>query len=61
MKSVDPYPDPDSDSGSGSRRAKMSHKSRKDLEIACFEVLDVLFGWLKASSVAWTSFLETSG
>jgi hypothetical protein len=29
--------------GSGSRRAKMTHKSRKNLEISCFEVLDVLF------------------
>jgi hypothetical protein len=24
----------------------------------CFEVLDVLFGGLKASSVTWTSFIE---
>ncbi len=35
---LDPYsigpvnPDPDSESGSGSRRAKMTHKSRKNLE-----------------------------
>ncbi len=29
--------------GSGSRRAKMTHKSRKNGEISCFEVLDVLF------------------
>jgi hypothetical protein len=28
--------DPDS-------RAKMTHKSRKNLEISCFDVLDVLF------------------
>jgi hypothetical protein len=36
---------------SGFRRAKMT-------EIPCFEVLDVLFRGLKASSVAWTSFME---
>jgi len=30
-------------SGSGSRKAKIAHKSRKNLEISCFEVLDVLF------------------
>jgi hypothetical protein len=44
IKSLDPYPDPDSESGSGSgfRRAKMTHKSRKNYEISCFEVLDVL-------------------
>ncbi len=35
--------DPDSESGSGSRGAKIAHKSRKNYEIACFEVLDVLF------------------
>ncbi len=39
MGSLDPYPD--SQPGSGSRRAKMTHKSRKNLEISCFEVLDV--------------------
>jgi hypothetical protein len=47
----DPDLDPDfqvSGSGSGSRRAKMTHKSRKNLEMSCFEVLDVLFGELKA-------------
>jgi hypothetical protein len=32
-----------SESGSGSRRAKMTQKSRKNQEISCFEVLDVLF------------------
>jgi hypothetical protein len=30
-------------SESGSRRVKMTHKSRKNQEISCFEVLDVLF------------------
>ncbi len=39
VRSVDPYPD--SKSGSGSRRARF----------LCFEVLDVLFWGLKASSV----------
>ncbi len=41
ISSVDP--DPDSEPGSGSRREKITHKSRKNQEIACFEVLDVLF------------------
>jgi len=52
---VDPDPDPYSKSGSGSRRAKMTHKSRKN---ACFEVLDGLFCELEASSVTWTYFME---
>ncbi len=43
---------PDSESGPGSRRAKMTHKS------GSFEVLDVLFWELKASSVTWTFFME---
>jgi hypothetical protein len=34
--------------GSGSRTAKITHKSRKSEEISCFEVLDVLVGWLEA-------------
>jgi hypothetical protein len=41
-----------------SRKAKMTHKNRKSKEISCFEVLDVLFSGLKASPVAWTSFME---
>jgi hypothetical protein len=51
--------DPDSESGSrsGFRRAKITHKNIKNLEISCF-VLDVLIRGLKASSVAWTSFME---
>jgi hypothetical protein len=53
----DPYPD----SGSGSRRTKITHKNRKIFEISCFEELDVLFCGLKASSVAWTSFMEAQG
>ncbi len=52
---VDPDPDPDSESGSGSRRAKMTHKSRKN---SCFEVFDDLFCELQASSVTWTYFME---
>ena len=39
--SVDPDPAPDSESGS--RRPKMTHKSRKNIRISCFEVMDVLF------------------
>ncbi len=39
--SVDPDPDPYSESGS--RRSKITHKNTKNLEISCFEVLDVLF------------------
>ncbi len=48
-------PDPYSESGSGSRRAKMTHKGRKN---SCFEVLDGLFCELQASSVTWTYFME---
>jgi hypothetical protein len=33
----------DSESGTASRRAKITHKERKSLEISCFDVLDVLF------------------
>ncbi len=47
--------------GSGSRRAKMTHKNRKSTEFSCFEVLDVLFGGLKAFPVAWASFMEAQG
>jgi hypothetical protein len=49
-------PDPHSNCGSGSRRTKMTHK--KSTEFSCFEVLDVLFGGLKASPVAWALFME---
>ena len=58
---LDPYsigpvdPDPYSESGSGSRRAKMTHKRRKN---SCFEVLDGLFCELQASSITWTYFTE---
>jgi hypothetical protein len=37
------YPYPDLEFGSRSRRAKMTHKSRKNQEISCFEVLVFLF------------------
>ncbi len=53
IRSVDP--DPDSKSGSGPTTAKMTHKNRKK---TCFEVRDVLIRELKASPVAWTSFVE---
>jgi hypothetical protein len=39
----------------------MTHKNGKFLEISCFEVLDDLFRWLKASFVAWTSFMKALG
>ncbi len=45
---LDPDPEFEYGSGSGSRRAKMTHKSRKN---SCFEVLDGLFCELEASSV----------
>jgi hypothetical protein len=51
-------PDPYSESGSGSRREKITHKNRKNKEISCFTVPDVLFGELNASFVTWTSFME---
>jgi hypothetical protein len=36
----------------------MTRKKIKREEISCFEVLDVLFLGLKASHVAWTSFMK---
>jgi hypothetical protein len=39
----------------------MTNKNRKKLRNFIFEVLDVLFWGLKASSVAWTSFIYVSG
>jgi hypothetical protein len=48
-------------SASGSRRAKITHKNIKSTEFSCFEVLDVLFRGLKASPVAWASFMEAQG
>jgi hypothetical protein len=47
---VDPYPDP-----GGQKRPTKIEKIKK---FHVFEVLDVLFWELKASSVAWTSFME---
>jgi hypothetical protein len=35
----------------------MTHKNRKTLRNFMFEVLDVFFGGLKDSSVAWKSFM----
>ncbi len=37
---------------------KWQNKNRKKKKNSCFEVLDVLFWELKASSVTWTSFME---
>jgi hypothetical protein len=34
----------------------MAQKIEKCVEISCFPVMDVLFGGVKASLVAWTSF-----
>jgi hypothetical protein len=48
IRSLDPYPE------SGSRRAKMTHKNRIFFQ---FHVSCSFLG-LKASSVAWTSFME---
>jgi hypothetical protein len=33
-------------------------KLKKFLKNSCFEALDVLFLWLKASTLVWTSFTE---
>ncbi len=44
----------DSDPG----EQKWPTKIEKSTEFSCFEVLDVLFWGLKASPVAWASFLE---
>ncbi len=40
---------------------KWPTKVGKNLEISCFEVLDVLFRKLKASYVTWMSFMEAKG
>ncbi len=48
-----PYPDP-----GGQKWPTKRCKSRKNLEISWFEVLDVLFWELKASFVNRTSFME---
>jgi hypothetical protein len=53
---VNPYPDPES------RRPKMTHKIRKKLiELSYLEVLDNFFLGLKASLLAWKSFMEAKG
>jgi hypothetical protein len=41
IRSVDPYLDLESESGYS--RAEMTHKKRKNQDISCFEVLNVLF------------------
>jgi hypothetical protein len=45
---------PDPDPGG----QKWPTKLEKNQEVSCFQVLDVLFGELKTSSVTWTSFME---
>ncbi len=53
IRSVYPYPDSDSESGWGYRRAEKTHKIKlRNL------MLDALFWGLRASSVAWKSFME---
>jgi hypothetical protein len=47
---ADPDPDPEGQ--------KWPKKIEKSTEFSCFEVLDVLFWGLKASPVAWASFME---
>ncbi len=46
--------DPDPDPGG----LKCPTKIEKSIEFSCFEVLDFLFWGLKASPVAWASFME---
>ncbi len=36
----------------------MTHKIEKSPEFSSFEVLDVLFWGMKASPVAWASFMD---
>jgi hypothetical protein len=50
---ADPAPDP------GGK--KWPTKIEKSTEFSCFEVLDVFFWGLKASPVAWASFMEAWG
>jgi hypothetical protein len=45
----------------GSRRAKMTRKNREKLRNFMFCVTNVLFWRMKASPVAWTSFMEAYG
>jgi hypothetical protein len=44
--------------GSGPRSRRTKYDPQKNLKISCYEVLDILFWGLKATSVAWTSFME---
>ncbi len=67
MSVSDPDPDwiriqsgqwiPDPDPGG----QKWPTKIEKNYEISYFEVLNVLFWGLKASPVAWTSFVDAKG
>ncbi len=54
LRDVCTISDPDPHSGEHRRLTKIE----KSKEISCFEVLDVLFWGLKASPVAWKSFME---
>ncbi len=44
----------------GVKKAPDPGSGSATLEISCVEVLDVLFWWLKASPIAWASFMEAS-
>jgi hypothetical protein len=48
---------PDPDPG----EQKLPIRTEKSRKISCFEELDVIFLWLKASPVAWSSFTEDLG
>ncbi len=47
------------DSGSGSQEAEMAHTKRKNIDIECFEELDVLSDGLEAFLELGKSFMET--
>jgi hypothetical protein len=51
---MDPYPDPDYDPDADPGGQKITHKTEnvKKFHVMNYEVLDVLFSGLKASSVA---------
>jgi hypothetical protein len=55
---LDPDPDPHTNCGSGSRRAKMTQKNRKKDRIFIFWSAGCSLWGLKASPVAWASFME---
>ncbi len=57
----DPDPHYECGCGSGSNLIKITHTYRKNDEISCFAVLDVLLCGLEDSPLAWTSFMEAKG